>query len=248
MYVLRREVMELLAWPLNGRQPAGLAAAPARRGPVPVMPELSPAARTGVFDHFRRVAETSTGDSLLRRQVLYLQSYDKRADAGEWMADQSRRLPRRRSGWTPHWPVARTVAACQVRHGDPAALVDFAEYGLADDAGETANLNYWAYWVGEASGVERDDSFMPARLGPWHGGRMLRHVASRLDSVEGVADLGAHTVRSLFAARPRLAGDDPALTGSLAIAAERALDGGRISPSARRALAEVRYALRMHTS
>jgi hypothetical protein len=211
------------------------------------MPELAPEARAAVFDHLRRLSETSGSDGLLRRQALYLQSYDNRADAATWMADQYRRLRRRKSGWTPDWPVARTLAACRVRYGDPALLVDFAEYGLADDAGQTANLNYWAYWVGETSSVERDDSFMPARLRAWHGDRMLRHLASRLDSVEGVADLGAHTVCSLLAARPRLASDDFVLTGSLAAAAERALDGDHISPSSRRALAEVRYALRTHT-
>lgn len=134
-HVLRREVMELVAWPLSGRQPAGLAVGIARRGPVAVTPALAPEARAAVFDHFRRVAETAGSDNLLRRQALYLQSYDNRADGPAWMADQYRRIRRRRSGWTPDWPVARTLAACRVRYGDPALLVDFAEYGLADDVG-----------------------------------------------------------------------------------------------------------------
>jgi transcriptional regulator with XRE-family HTH domain len=63
--VHRREVIELAAWPLSGRTPAGLAAPPVRRGPVATMPELGPAARDAVFDHLRRVSEASGTDGLL---------------------------------------------------------------------------------------------------------------------------------------------------------------------------------------
>lgn len=174
-HVHRREVIELAAWPLTGRTPAGLPGPAGRHGPAPSMPEISAGERAAVFDHLRRVAETSGEDSLLRRQALYLQSYDRREDAAPWMADQYRREPRRQSGWTPSWPVIRTLAAAMVRYGDPAALLDFTEYGLADEPGQVANLNYWAYWVGETPAVERDDSFMPARLGPWRGDGILQH-------------------------------------------------------------------------
>jgi len=155
-HVHRREVIELAAWPPSGRTPAGLPAGPGgRRGPATPLPEISTAERAMVFDHLRRVAETSGQDSLLRRQALYLQSYDRREDAAAWMADQYRSEPRRRSGWTANWPVTRTLAAAQVRHGDPAPLTDFADYGLADEPGHVANLNYWAYWTGEIPTVER---------------------------------------------------------------------------------------------
>lgn len=109
------------------------------------------------------------------------------------------------------------------------------------------NLNYWAYWVGETLTAERDDSFMPARLGPWHGDRMMRHLASRLDSVEGVADLGTHTLRALLSVRPRLLDEDPAQTTALAATAGQLMDGGRMSSSTCRALAEICYAIRLHT-
>jgi hypothetical protein len=245
--VHRREVIELAAWPLSGRVPAALPPLAPRRGPVAAMPEISPAERGIVFDHLRRVAEASGGDGLLRRQALYLQSYDRRQDAAGWMAGQYRGTLRRRSGWTAYWPVTRTLAACLVRYGDPAALTDFSEYGLADEPGHVANLNYWAYWVGEVPTVERDDSFMPAGLGPWRGDHVIRHLASRLDAEEGVADLGVHTLSALLAARPRLLGEDPALTADLAETSGRLMDGGRMSSSARQALAQVCYALRLHT-
>jgi len=247
-YVHRREVIELVAWPLSGRRPAAVpSAVTTRRGPVANGPEISAGEREVVFDHLRRVAEISAdGDSLLRRQALYLQSYDRRPDAKAWMTEQYARLPRQRSGWTPHWPAARTLAASLVRYGDPSTLIDFSQYGLADEAGHIANLNYWAYWVNETTIVERDDSFMPVRLGSWRGEKILRHLTDRLDAEEGVADLGIHTLQMLLAARPRLLDAEPALTSTLTASVARLLDAGRMSPTARQALAEVHFALRLH--
>lgn len=248
-FVHRREVIELAAWPLSGRAPAA-AATPTgtRRGPVAALPELDHDSRITVFDHLRRVADLSRGsDSLLYRQVLYLLSYDRRDDAAEWMLDQYRRVPRPRGGWSPAWPVLRTLAISLVRYGDPNALLDFADRGLADERGDIANLNYWAYWVGETRTIERDDSFMPTRLGLWRGDVILKHLAARLDAEQGVADLGIRTLRTLIAARPRLLEDDPAATADLFATVERVMDAGRMSPTARQALAEVRYALRLHT-
>lgn len=246
-YVHRREVIELVSWPLSGRMPTGLPAPSARRGPVAPGPDISQAGRDIVFDHLRRIAEVSAADgSLLRRQALYLQSYDRRPDAAAWMADQHGKARQRAVGWTVDWPATRTLATALVRYGDPAALVDFSEYGLADEPGQAANLNYWAYWIGEMPTIERDDSFMPAPLGSWRGDRVMRHLASRLDAVPGVADLGILTLSALISARPRLLGEDPALIAGLAGTAERVLDGGRMSSSARQALARVCYALRLH--
>ena len=248
-FVHRREVVELAAWPLSGKPPAVASTLPrARRGPVAPGPVVDDGSRNVVFDHLRCVADFSReGDSLLYRQALYLLSYDRRDDAAEWMRDQYRRVPRRRGGWSPEWPVLRTLATSLVRYGDPSALLDFTDAGLADEQGHTANLNYWAYWVGETRTIERDDSFMPTRLGPWRGDVILRHLAARLDAEHGVADLGIHTLRTLLAARPRLLEDDPVTTADLVGIVERVLDAGRMSPTARQALAEVRYALRLYT-
>jgi hypothetical protein len=246
-HVHRREVIELVAWPLSGRTPMGLPAPAARRGPAALMPEVSPASQAIVFDHLRRTAETSADGSLLRRQALYLQSYDRRADAAPWMADQYHKTPRRRSGWTPNWPTTRTLAAAMVRYGNPTAMIDFTGYGLADEPGHVANLNYWAYWVGETPAMERDDSFMPARLGPWRGDGVMRHLAARLKTPTGVADLAIRTLSALLAARPRLLEEDPALTTNLALTTGQLIDTGRMSTSARQALVQVWYALRLHT-
>jgi transcriptional regulator with XRE-family HTH domain len=249
-YVHRREVIELVAWPLSSRKPQTIPAGSGarRHGPVPAGPELSDGDRNQVYNHLRHVVEASQSeDNLLYRQALYLQSYDQREDAREWMAQQHRRLPRQRSGWSSQWPALRTLAASMVRYGDPSILIDFSEQGLADEAGHVANLNYWAYWVGESVGTQRDDSFMPVRLGAWRGAKIMRHLISRLDAAEGVADLGIHTLRTLLAARPRLLDEDPESLATLAESAERLLDAGKMSPTARQALVEINFALRLHT-
>lgn len=246
-HVHRREAIELTAWALGGRRPAGLPPSTARRGPVAPGPEPGREARSIVFDHFRRVAETAgEDDALLRRQAHYLQSFDQRRDAAAWMTGQYRQTASRRAGWAAAWPGTRTLAVALARYGDPGPLIDFSEYGLADEPGQVANLNYWAYWIGEMPAVERDDSFMPAQLAPWHGDRVLRHLSGRLEAAEGVSELGIHTIGTLLAARPRLLDHDPALIADLSAVAGRLMDGGKISSSARRVLSQVWYALRLH--
>jgi hypothetical protein len=244
--VYRRQVFELIAWPLSGRTPAALAQDP-ETDPGPPEPEPPRVDRTVVFDHLRIAAETAGDDSLLHRQALYLQSYDQRPDAAPWMADQFRRHPRRRSGWAPGWPVTRTLAAGLARYGNRTPLAEFSEYGLADDPGVIANLNYWAYWVGETPVLERDDAFMPRMLGCWSGDQILRHILPRLEAGPGVADLGIHTLRGLLLARPQLASSDNDAAGALTEIAGQLLDGRLMPASGRRALAEVSYALRTHS-
>jgi hypothetical protein len=88
---------------------------------------------------------------------------------------------------------------------------------------------------------------MPTRLGPWRGDGLIRHLAARLDSPAGVADLGTRTFSALLAARPHLLQESPARTASLAVTTGQLLDSGRMSPSARQALGQVWYALQLHT-
>ncbi|WP_234376298.1 hypothetical protein [Streptomyces sp. CB01201] len=67
-------------------------------------------------------------------------------------------------GWSSLWPEARSTATALARQGDPQPLRDFIERALVDDdAGEAANLNYWAYWLGAASRPQPSDLFMRDR-------------------------------------------------------------------------------------
>ncbi|GAA3820798.1 hypothetical protein GCM10022403_062790 [Streptomyces coacervatus] len=88
-WVMQRDLVELLAWPLNHAPPQPIRDLPAaprrRRGPAPSGPELSPSERTRFFTQMRRTAEQARGEDqfLLRRQALYLSGYDDQPDTPE---------------------------------------------------------------------------------------------------------------------------------------------------------------------
>lgn len=245
--VLRREIVDLIAWPLTSRTPAGLPPRIARQGPVADRPELTAPDRDRFFDHLRRVVDAARGerDALTRRQALYLLSFDPRQDAPLFLAQHRGRLPHGLDGWSASWPAARSLAASMTRQGDRTLLLDFIARGLADERAQIANLNYWAYWVGEGAAIQRDDAFMPSGLGDWHGGGLLRHLVARLDGTLGYVDLNIHSVWALIAARPALLAEDSAVREQLRDKVELLLD---VEPGSDRTAAElgaIRYALRL---
>lgn len=251
-WVLRRQTVEMIAWPLGRRTPTWMPRptwAPGVRVKVPERPELDGDARRRFFAHLRRVADTTVGkpSQLLRRQALYLLSFDAQEDAAAFLDHHRGSLPHALAGWSEQWPAARSLAASMTRHGDRTVLLDFISRGLGDDErAEVANLNYFAYWVGEGNGVQRDDSFMPATLGPWRGDVLLRHLTERLDGQLGYVDLTVHTLWALVAAKPHLLAEDPRLRLELQARVEGLLDTHPVSPQAMSELAAIRYALKIH--
>jgi DNA-binding XRE family transcriptional regulator len=248
-WVMQRDLVEVLAWPLNGVAPTSLRALPSpkrsRRGPVPKGPELCNDARTVFFDRLRVAAEQACGgDFLLRRQALYLSGYDERPDTGDWLAHQQR--AERPDTWLTHWLNARSVAAVAARHGDADRMRHFVERTLADEAGETANLNYWAYWIGEAPHIELSDDFI-ARRGPlrWQGDRLMSHLVKGLAPHHGYFDLNVHTLWSLIALRPGLLKTSTDVEKELRAALPMLLDDREISAHTRRELEGIRYAIRL---
>jgi len=249
-WVMQRDLVEVLAWPLTGTPPEPLRHIPPprrpRRGPVPAGPEITPVERGRLFANLRRTAEEATAprDFLLRRQALYLSGYDPSADASAWLTEQQRHPAP--DDWLSRWLTSRSMASVATRYGDTDRLAHFIDSTLVDDdRGEAANLAYWAYWVGEIDMELSDDFMASARLGAWEGRGLLRHLMDRLIPGHGYLDLYVHTVWSLLAARPRLLAADPEASGKLAASVAMLLDSPDTSAPARRELDGIRYAIRL---
>jgi hypothetical protein len=204
-----------------------------------------------VFDHMRRAAELAhrVGEqgALLRRQALYLCSYDTATDTGAWLDQMRRMLPTLRRGeWTPFWADQRSVAASLTRHGDTDAIHAFIADGMGD-LGERANLNYWAYWFGLDPVPQPNDTFMINRPdGAWDGVALLRRLATRLALDLGCIDLNVHSVWVLLGSRRGLLAADPHLNDDVADRVTALLNSGVISAQSRTELESVHYGLRSH--
>ncbi|WP_299535362.1 DNA-binding transcriptional regulator [uncultured Streptomyces sp.] len=252
-WVFTRNTTHLLAWALNGTPPAALPAQPARRrhGPTASSPLLPADERAAFFAHMRRAAELAdqagVSGALLRRQALYLSSYDRATDTHRWLADM-RKTTHHPKGWTLHWADTRSLAASLTRHGDNEPMQAFIRHGMGTETGEIANLNYWAYWLGIDRIPRSDDTFMVDTTGGhWDGLTLLRGLTNRLTPGLGCIDLNAHSVWALLTARRGLLAADPSLNTELSTRVSALLDGNSISAQTRRELEAVHYGLNLHT-
>lgn len=251
-WVHTRDTAHLIAWALNGTVPPALAGGTTpRRGPVAKAPLLPASDRVLFFSRLRDTADAALRDGddglLLHRQALYLCSYDRTAEATSWMghALHARRDLMGARGWTPYWATTRSTATALARLGDRQPLLDFIDRALVDDdAAESANLNYWAYWLGSLREPQPDDAFM--RQGPtsWEPVRLLPELASGLQQAPSYTDLYIHSLWALLTANRWLPLADPGLADGLGAHTARLLDHGRVSRRARRELSSVHYVLR----
>lgn len=251
--VHRWTITNLITWPILGKLPQHLhefALPAARRGPSPARPGLTVEERVRFFDHLLTVAQRagSADEALLRRQAVYLLGFDGRPQVVDWLRDEWRRAGRRRAapGDITGLLEARSASVALAAAGDSTHLYDFVDH-MTDGPGEVANLNYWAYWIGELSDEQTSDGFMlDADTRSWTGARLLHHLVHRLEPESSHLPLNICTLHALVASRPSLLNGRPAavrasLSGVLAkLAATTAL--GR---SERDQLAGLQYAVRI---
>jgi transcriptional regulator with XRE-family HTH domain len=255
--VLRRDVVDLLAWPFTDTPPSGLPAATSRRnGPRSSSPAVSVAEREAFFAHLQTVVERSRrfnpgpADPQPHRQIYYFMQWDPRASTQDWvqaMERAERRCWPASHGWTPRWVTARSAAITQARHGDPEPLRAFIAAGLADQEDcEDADLNYWAYWLGETSASWRRDEAMADGLHRWAGYGLLERFSDRLVPDEPLLDLYAHSTAALVVRRPHLLRERSMAVG-LATKIQLALESAGLGTHTRRRLEDIRFALRLNT-
>jgi DNA-binding XRE family transcriptional regulator len=246
-------VSNLITWPFTGIAPPpvrDLMTVRVRRGPVPDRPILTADEQERFFDHLLVTADAAPRDdtALARRQSIYMLGFDARASTAEWLRVEHSRAMRDagRTDQVPSWVVVRSSAVALANGGDRDPLRAFLRHALATTRLEQANLNYWAYWVGEIEGVQVDDTFM-GRMDPqsWNGGRLLEHLLELLHPGSGNAELDLHTVWALLLAHPALLSGYPRLRSATASTIEElAMDRG-LSAQARRELSDIAYAVRL---
>lgn len=251
--VHRRALTNMITWPLTGWLPSQLHAlsrpATARRGPVPDRPVLAAADRKRFFDHLLVTADANTTNdtALLRRQAIYLLGFGQREDVASWLRTEQRRAlaGAHRVDHVPSWVAVRSSAVALARNGNREPLERFVATALTDRTQQAANLNYWAYWVGEFDEVQPDDHFMVATSTPnWAGTRLLSHLLRRLQPGSDHAELNIHTLWALVLARPFLLEQHPHLRTQAAVTVEQANDDA-LSARGRQELASLAYAIRL---
>ncbi|MGH2769827.1 MAG: helix-turn-helix domain-containing protein, partial [Actinomycetota bacterium] len=255
-WVMKRAFAEMLGWPFTHEPPLALRQLPevSRRGPVPPGPLLAGRERDHFFGHLRIAAETSlapafcarTTASLLRRQAYYLCSWTTSPESRTWLGQMDpaeRRLIADRDRWSPSWMALRSLAVAQAREGDPDPLRFFIKTSINSDECHAANLNYWAYWVGEINPTYGSDHFISNGLGRWRGDTLLRRLHDRLASSELAIDIYVHTLWALLQRRAWLLEEDLASARSLCDRVEALIDTPGISDQSRRELESISLAI-----
>jgi DNA-binding transcriptional regulator YiaG len=259
-WVMKRSFYQMVAWPLNGSRPASIRQVRTRRrrGPVPEMPELSNAEKMHLFESLRAVVDRSHSsrgsafDSeqarLLRRQAYFIASLDRSPTMEDWLSRmasrEGRNLPNLDS-WSPGWVTARSLTMAQARLGDPEPLRWFLRNALDSDEGRMADLNYWAYWLGQVPESYHADAFMVDRSTRWHGLSLLRALADILHPNQATMDIYVHSIWTLLRDQPQLLHGDLELLARLRNRLAEVLGQSSTSAESRRKLESLYHGLQL---
>ena len=250
--VHRWTITNLILWPILRKTPQHLAEfipRIARRGPMPTYPTLSSEERTRFLDHLLTVAERAThaDEALLRRQAVYLLGFDGRPATVDWLRTEWKRAGKRRpkDGNITELLEARSASVALAVAGDGTQLYDFVGH-MSGQTEETANLNYWAYWIGELSDEQTSDLFMlDVDTRSWTGVRLLQHLLQRLDPDSPHLPLNLSTMHALVASRPSLLNGRPETRAALAEILDRLSSSNSLVRTEREQLAGLQYAIRI---
>jgi DNA-binding XRE family transcriptional regulator len=249
--VHRWTITNLITWPIVGNMPLHLgefARKTSRRGPVPAQPILGAEERTRFLDHLHTVATRARNgkEALLRRQAVYLLGFDGRPEVVDWLRSEWSRAGCRRVNPENLTGLleARSASVALAVSGDSTHLHDFVNR-MTEDRAEVANLNYWAYWIGELSDMQVHDDFM---LDPdtrsWAGVRLMQHLVRRMQPDSPHLPLNLCTLHSLIASRPSLLSGRQEIRVSLARVLDELTSAVDMSRTSRDQLAGLQYAVR----
>jgi hypothetical protein len=132
----------------------------------------------------------------------------------------------------------------QARRGDPEPLRRFIERAMRSDQCQTANLNYWAYWVGQIGETHHADDFMATAPPAWRGAGLLRRLLENLHPDDRMIDLYVHSIWSLLIGRASVLDGEPQLAASLLGHVEAIRAGAPLSAQSRTELDQLYYAAR----
>ncbi|GAA3010454.1 hypothetical protein [Actinokineospora diospyrosa] len=249
--VHRRSITNLITWPLTGIMPQHLAefVSKAPTSTFSERPALSNEQVARFFDHLLTVAERGRGanEALLRRQAVYLLGFDSRPQVVHWLRDEWTRAGRQpvKDHDITHLLEARSASVALASMGEGTHLHDFVERTVGGGA-EVANLNYWAYWIGELPSEQTSDEFMAdSNTQAWVGARLLHHLTDRMVPGSPHLALNLHTLHALIASRPSLLAGPVAVRAKVTTALDQLSSAPTLTPLGRDQLAGLRYALRL---
>lgn len=237
--VPNRGLTELLLWPMSGVPPRALRNTPAKLVvPAGVRDDIA----STLQDIVARSEHGSLAGSMVSRQVRYL--LNDHVPSRAWLATVARRELQRMpdlARWSPSWPAVRSAAIAAAATGDADLLTRFVQEGLSTDDGMDANLNYWAYWVGESPTAWSSDAEMVDPAAPWSGVHLLTSLLDGLDGNVPYRELCAYSLWGLIKRKRELA-RDPTVRARIARTIETTMaTPGKVSDEARRRLEQVAY-------